>query len=125
MDKTVMQGKMRQARGKMKERWAKLTDDDMRKIDGRLDQVLGLIQERYGYTRQGASDELRHYVEEYGKSTQNLIDDLADKLESRGFLRSLWLLIPAAMGAVFLLRKYMMKSESSEVRRQQQPHTPQ
>lgn len=68
MNKTILEGKWRQVRGDLKTRWAKLTDDDRRMLDGKLDQMVGLFEERYGYTQQAAADALAHYLGGYGKS---------------------------------------------------------
>lgn len=47
-------------------RWARLTDDDRRMLDGKIDQVVGLFQEKYGDTREQAVTALTHYLESYG-----------------------------------------------------------
>jgi len=41
----------KQIKGKVKEKWGKLTDDDLNVIDGRRDQLEGKIQQRYGYAK--------------------------------------------------------------------------
>ncbi len=62
--KDVMQGKWKQLRGKVKETWGKLTDDDLDRIEGRSDQLIGLLQERYGYARrEKAEEELNRFLE--------------------------------------------------------------
>lgn len=67
MNKTVLQGKWRKARGGLKARWGKLTDDDRQMLDGKIDQMVGLFQERYGYTQERASHQLARYLRGYGK----------------------------------------------------------
>ncbi len=42
----------------MKEKWGKLTDDDMQVIEGKRDQLVGKIQERYGYAKDQAEKEV-------------------------------------------------------------------
>jgi len=44
-------------KGKVKEQWGKLTDDDLDVIAGRQDQLEGKIQERYGYAKDKAKQE--------------------------------------------------------------------
>jgi uncharacterized protein YjbJ (UPF0337 family) len=39
--------------------WGKLTDDDLKQVDGKYDKLIGLLQEKYGYTRQQAEEEYR------------------------------------------------------------------
>jgi len=45
-------------KGKIKEKWGKLTDDDLNVIDGKQDQLEGKIQERYGYAKDQARREI-------------------------------------------------------------------
>lgn len=66
MNKTAIQGKMRQVRGGLKMRWARLADDDRRMLDGKIDQMVGLFQERYGDTREQSVKALARYLEGYG-----------------------------------------------------------
>ncbi|MBL8699838.1 MAG: CsbD family protein [Alphaproteobacteria bacterium] len=42
------------AKGKVKEQWGKLTDDDITMIEGRRDVLVGRLQERYGYSKADA-----------------------------------------------------------------------
>lgn len=51
MNKDEIGGNWKQFKGKAKEQWGKLTDDDMTVIEGKRDQLVGKIQERYGYEK--------------------------------------------------------------------------
>ena len=51
MDWNRVEGNWKQMKGKVKEQWGKLTDDDLDVINGRRDQLEGKIQERYGMPR--------------------------------------------------------------------------
>ncbi|MDO9093753.1 MAG: CsbD family protein [Rubrivivax sp.] len=53
-----IQGNWKQAVGKAKEKWGKLTDDDLDVVAGRRDQLAGLIQERYGVAKEEAEEQL-------------------------------------------------------------------
>jgi uncharacterized protein YjbJ (UPF0337 family) len=59
MNSDVFAGKWKQMRGQAKEWWGKLTDDDLEQIDGKRDKLVGLLQERYGYSREKAEEELK------------------------------------------------------------------
>jgi uncharacterized protein YjbJ (UPF0337 family) len=50
-------GKWKQVQGQAREKWGKLTDDDLHVIAGRRDQLIGRLQERYGYAREEAERE--------------------------------------------------------------------
>jgi uncharacterized protein YjbJ (UPF0337 family) len=65
MNKDVFDGKWKQIRGEAKAWWGKLTDDDLDRAAGKLDVLTGIIQERYGYTREAAAEEIDKRVTEY------------------------------------------------------------
>jgi uncharacterized protein YjbJ (UPF0337 family) len=54
-------GKWRQFKGKIKEQWGKLTDDDLTMIEGNRDQFIGRLQERYGIAKEEAERQLREF----------------------------------------------------------------
>lgn len=54
-------GNWKQFTGKVKEKWGKLTDDDMQVIEGKRDQLVGKIQERYGYGKDEAEKEVKSW----------------------------------------------------------------
>jgi len=56
-----VEGNWRQFKGKIKERWGKLTDDELDVIAGRRDQFLGKIQERYGITKAEAQRQVEDF----------------------------------------------------------------
>jgi len=58
------EGKWKQMKGALKEKWGKLTDDDLAVINGRRDQLEGKIQERYGL----AKDQVRSDIDTWLKS---------------------------------------------------------
>ena len=65
MNKDVVEGKWKQMRGEAKAWWGKLTDDDLDRASGKLDVLAGILQEKYGYSRQHAVDEIDKRVTEY------------------------------------------------------------
>ena len=54
-------GNWKQFRGKAKEKWAKLTDDDLALAEGKRDQLLGRIQERYGIAKDEAENQVKEW----------------------------------------------------------------
>lgn len=52
MNTDSLSGKWFQLKGSIKKAWGKLTDDDLNKIAGQKDKLIGLIQESYGETKE-------------------------------------------------------------------------
>jgi len=65
MNEDTTKGTWKQLKGKVKEQWGELTDDDLDQIDGKRDQLIGKIQERYGH----AKDEVEKKVDAFFAST--------------------------------------------------------
>jgi uncharacterized protein YjbJ (UPF0337 family) len=59
-----IEGNWKQFKGKVKEKWGKLTDDDLTTVAGKRDQLAGLLQQRYGYQKDQAEKE----IEEFSRS---------------------------------------------------------
>jgi uncharacterized protein YjbJ (UPF0337 family) len=61
MNADELRGKWNQFKGSAKQKWAKLTDDDLMAIDGQRDRLIGKIQERYGIAREEAERQLNEW----------------------------------------------------------------
>ena len=64
LNQDVFEGKWKEMRGQVKEWWGKLTDDDLERAGGKTDQLIGLLQQKYGYTRERAEQEFTRRLEE-------------------------------------------------------------
>lgn len=67
-----VEGNWKQLKGRVKERWGKLTDDDFDVVAGRRDQLAGKIQERYGLARDEAEREVDSWL---GGASDDWFDD--------------------------------------------------
>lgn len=65
MNKDIFAGKWKQIRGEAKAWWGKLTDDDLDRAAGKFDVLTGMLQEKYGYTREIAANEIDKRVTEF------------------------------------------------------------
>lgn len=70
MNEDIFKGQWKQIRGKAKEWWGKLTDDDLDKVNGRMDQMVGRLQERYGYNKDEASKEVNRRLQEFDRDSR-------------------------------------------------------
>jgi uncharacterized protein YjbJ (UPF0337 family) len=64
MVSNVLKGNWKQLKGKVKEKWGELTDDELDQVKGESGQLVGLLQEKYGYTKQKAENEVNEFLEE-------------------------------------------------------------
>jgi uncharacterized protein YjbJ (UPF0337 family) len=57
-----VEGKWKQYEGRVREKWGKLTDSDLGVVRGQRDQLIGLIQERYGIAKEAAQEQVDEFV---------------------------------------------------------------
>jgi uncharacterized protein YjbJ (UPF0337 family) len=62
MNQDILQGKWLQLKGKAKEQWGKLTDDDWDLVAGKRDQLAGRLQERYGLAKDAAEKQIDEFI---------------------------------------------------------------
>jgi uncharacterized protein YjbJ (UPF0337 family) len=84
MNQDIFAGKWKQMRGEFKSWWGKLTDDDFDKLDGQKDKLIGLLQERYGYTREQAALDVERRLREYGEKTDRAFGRMSVKAREFG-----------------------------------------
>jgi len=65
-----VEGKWKQMKGSIREKWGQLTDSDYEQIAGNRDKFVGRLQERYGYTRDKAEKELDEWMSSSTFETQ-------------------------------------------------------
>ena len=62
VNRDVLMGKWKQLRGKAREQWGKLTDNQLDQVGGDYERLLGVLQENYGYTREKAMQEADMWI---------------------------------------------------------------
>ena len=65
MNTDIFEGKSKEMRGRIKGWWGKLTDDDLDRAAGKFEILAGILQEKYGYTREAAAEEIDKRVTAY------------------------------------------------------------
>jgi uncharacterized protein YjbJ (UPF0337 family) len=61
MNRDRAEGNWKEFKGKVKEQWGKLTDDDMTVIEGNRDQLAGRLQQRYGLAKEEAERQVNEF----------------------------------------------------------------
>lgn len=62
VNEDILKGKWSQLKGRVKEQWGKLTDDEIDQLDGVKDQLVGKVQERYGIARDQAARDVDNWL---------------------------------------------------------------
>lgn len=70
MQEDTIKGKWKQLKGKIKQKWGKLTDDDLERAEGHRDYLVGKVQERYGVAKERAADEVREFERSLDRETE-------------------------------------------------------
>ena len=65
MNENILKGKWNQLKGKIKEQWGDLTDDEIEKLEGRKDRLIGALQERYGMSQDEAARQAKNWWDRY------------------------------------------------------------
>ena len=84
MNQDILAGKWKQMRGELKTWWGKLTDDDFGRIGGQKDKLIGLLQERYGYSREQAEQEVERRLQQYGHKIGKAVGSMSVKAREFG-----------------------------------------
>jgi len=69
MNRDTLQGQWMQVKGKVRQQWGKLTDDDLEKIQGNAEMLIGKVQEHYGKSREEAEKDLDRWFEQQDKGS--------------------------------------------------------
>lgn len=65
MNEDIIEGKWEEIKGKMQQVWAKLTDDDYKKIEGKHTELCGILQQRYGYSKEQAEKVVKDFKDDF------------------------------------------------------------
>jgi len=64
MNQDILEGKWKQLRGKAQQRWSQLTDNDLGRINGKRQELAGLLEEKYGFAKEKAELEIDRFLKE-------------------------------------------------------------
>jgi uncharacterized protein YjbJ (UPF0337 family) len=84
MNEDVFSGKWREMRGTLRSWWGRLSDDDLERIGGQKDRLIGVVQEKYGQTREQAEREVERRLSEYGDTGGGIGSNLKSRVDELG-----------------------------------------
>ena len=65
--KDILQGKWHELKGQARQTFAKLTDDDIERMSGKMEELSGVLQQKYGYNKAKAETEINNWLKEADK----------------------------------------------------------
>jgi len=65
--KDILQGKWHELKGQARQTFAKLTDDDIERMSGKMEELSGVLQQKYGYNKAKADTEIDNWLKEADK----------------------------------------------------------
>jgi uncharacterized protein YjbJ (UPF0337 family) len=85
MNDDIFTGQWKQMRGALRSWWGKISDDDFERIGGQKDKLIGVIQEKYGYTRDQAESEVERRFNEYGDGSRLSASGVAETIKDKAY----------------------------------------
>jgi len=81
MNWSTVQGNWNEAKGKVKTQWGRLTDDDLTKVEGQKDRLIGVIQQKYGIARDKAEEQLEQFMSSNDSFASKAKEGVQDAVE--------------------------------------------
>jgi len=75
MNKNIIQGKWKEVKGKIKQQWGKVTDDEVAKMKGSYEELDGILQKKYGYNQDQTKKEIENFVKKNRWEEERDIED--------------------------------------------------
>jgi uncharacterized protein YjbJ (UPF0337 family) len=76
MDSNRIEGSWAELKGKAKQQWGNLTDNELTQIGGKKDELIGRIQARYGYSKDKSQQEVETWLASIGQSGESVMDQV-------------------------------------------------
>jgi uncharacterized protein YjbJ (UPF0337 family) len=64
----ILLGKWHELRGRVRQKWSKLSDDDLTRLSGKTEELAGILQQRYGYSKAQAEIEINKWLHDHDGS---------------------------------------------------------
>lgn len=82
LNENTIKGKWLEIKGEVRKAWGKLTDDELEKTRGDMEQIGGLIQQKYGETQENYKDKLHNILNRFQDKKDNAMDDVKRSLKN-------------------------------------------
>jgi uncharacterized protein YjbJ (UPF0337 family) len=111
MNSDMVNNRWNALRDQAQERWGRLTTGDLDAVQGRLDKLVDLVQDRYGYSTKKAQREVNKFVDRYGIDSDEMRETANNMVEKvqRSMNRYPWAFIAGALIIGFVIVGFVFK----------------
>lgn len=83
MNKDIIEGKWKEIKGDLRKAWGNVTDDEWEKTKGDATAIAGILQQKYGFAKEDASDKVGKFMEKYTSDTRESLEESERRERSR------------------------------------------
>jgi uncharacterized protein YjbJ (UPF0337 family) len=81
INENTIKGKWLEVKGDIQKAWGKITDDELEKTKGDMKSIGGLIQQKYGESKESTSDKLSEMFKRFEKQKDDAVDNIKNNLK--------------------------------------------
>lgn len=81
MNQSQVSGKWKEIKGEIRKAWGNLTDDEIEQTKGNMESISGLIQQKFGLTKEQASERLNRVYSKFENATENVKDKIRESAD--------------------------------------------
>lgn len=79
MNKDIIAGKWKEIKGDLQKAWGNITDDEWEKTKGDSTAIAGILQQKYGFAKEDASDKVGKFMEKYASDTRETLEESEER----------------------------------------------
>lgn len=83
MNKDIIEGKFKEFKGELRKKWGQLTDDEVQKTKGNAEALSGLVQQKFGLTKEEATEQVGEFMNSFEKKYSSKLNEKIDSLKNK------------------------------------------
>lgn len=83
MNKDIIEGKFKEFKGELRKKWGQLTDDEVQKTKGNAEALSGLVQQKFGLTKEEATEQVGEFMNSFEKKYSSKLNEKIDNLKNK------------------------------------------
>ncbi len=83
MNKDIIEGKFKEFKGELRKKWGQLTDDEVQKTKGNAEALSGLVQQKFGLTKEEATEQVGEFMNSFEKKYSSKLNEKIDSIKNK------------------------------------------